>query len=377
MEKKKKILYVITKSVWGGAQRYVFDLATHLPKERFDVIVAAGGEDHLIQKLHYAGIPVIQVPHLERDVKPFKEILSLWSLFRIFRDERPDVVHLNSSKIGGLGAIAASLAGVPKIIFTAHGWAFNEDRPRWQRSFIVFLSWLAARFQNHIINISKRDLGATLAYRIASVKKTEFVPLGIKRPKLLPKEEARKFISEKSGLRLKNQSVLIGTITELTKNKGLTHLIDAVNQVKLQITNYKLQTVIIGEGEDREKLQNQINSLGLQNTVYLAGFIPDAAQYLKAFDIFVLPSLKEGLPYTLLEARLSGIPVAASDVGGVPDVIRHGKEGLLVEPANPEKLAEAILLLLNKSAVPTQINTDNTLTIEEMLKKTIALYESR
>ena len=372
--RKKKILCVITKSVWGGAQRYVFDLATNLPRNRFDVTVAAGGNSHLIQKLHNAEIPTVSIPHLERNIKPINEILSLWSLFKIFRDKRPDVVHLNSSKIGGLGAVAARLAGVPNIIFTAHGWAFNEDRPRWQRSFIVFLSWFAARFQHHIIHVSKRDFDATLALGIAAPKKAEFIPLGRTTPNFLPKDKARKFWFQKTGRKISPGTKLVGTIAELTKNKGLNHLIDAI--YNLQSTSYKLQAIIIGEGEEREKLQNKINSLGLQNTVHLAGFVPDAAQYLKAFDIFVLPSLKEGLPYTLLEARHAEIPVAASDVGGVPDIIRHGKEGFLVEPRNPEKLANAILLLLKDGIRTKRTNPDNDLELETMLKKTIALYES-
>ena len=378
---KNKILYVITKSNWGGAQRYVFDLATNLPRERFNIMVAAGGNGHLISKLKEAGVATITIPHLERDINPLKEALSLWSLFKIFRRERPDIVHLNSSKIGGLGAVAAQLAGVPKIIFTAHGWAFQEPRTSWQRASIIFLSWLAARFQNHIINISKKDFDATLAWRIASAKKTAFIPLGIKRPKLLPKEEARKFISEKSGFRSMGQTTLIGTIAELTNNKGLNHLIDAVNQVKIQNPKSKIQTIIVGEGEKRERLQNQIHALGLEDTVRLAGFIPDAAQYLKAFDVFVLPSLKEGLPYTLLEALSAGIPAIATSVGGIPDVIRDGKNGILVPPKNATRLAGAIAEVIRNSDKRALLMRDieesapGKDSFETMLAKTTELYE--
>lgn len=374
---KKKIIYVITKSNWGGAQRYVFDLASNLPKDRFDVIVAAGGSGHLIQKLHNAGIPVIPIPYLERDIKPLKEILSLWSLFKIFRSERPDVVHLNSSKIGGLGAVAARLAGVSKIVFTVHGWAFHENRPAWQHLLIVFLSRLAGRFQDSIVHISKSDLASTLFYKIAPFRKTTLIPLAIREEYRLARSAARDSLGRIIGQAIPQDAHLIGSIAELTKNKGLAHLLDALKQVKFQIPNSKLQTIIVGEGEEQERLQNQIRALGLEDTVRIAGFIPGAAQYLKAFDIFVLPSLKEGLPYTVLEALAAGTPVIASGVGGIPDVITDGVNGFTVPPAKPERLAEVILSLIHKYKPPLSTENKTTYTFSEMLEKTIALYESR
>src|SRR3989344_3118896 len=98
---KKKILYVITKSVWGGAQRYVYDLATRLPREKFEVVVACGGDGFLIEKVRKAGIRVIQLPELARDVHIGRELKSLWSLARVFAREQPDIIHLSSSKTGG------------------------------------------------------------------------------------------------------------------------------------------------------------------------------------------------------------------------------------------------------------------------------------
>src|SRR3989338_9863030 len=137
-ERKRKILYVITKGNWGGSQRYLFDMATSLPKNKFDVKVAIGEGGLLKERLLENGIKVISIPALQRDISVMKEIRSFVSLYKIFRTSpRPDVVHLNSSKASALGALAARIAGVPRIVFTAHGWPFKEDRP-WVIKWLIY-----------------------------------------------------------------------------------------------------------------------------------------------------------------------------------------------------------------------------------------------
>jgi len=400
---KKKILYVITKANWGGAQRYVFDLATSLPKERFEVVVAAGrsdlnrseprhgsagaeGGDLLLQKLQKAKIRTIAIPYLERDINIFKELFSLFSLFKIFKNERPDIIHLNSSKIGGLGAVVAFVSKLLttnyklKTIFTVHGWGFHEPRLRWQNKLIIFSSRLASLFQNHLIHVSKADLAATHALGIAAPEKTEYIPLGAKNQRLLDRARAREFFQKNFNLNTK--AIWIGTVAELTKNKGLNYLIDAVNQMNFQFSIFDFQFLIIGEGEDKEKLQEQIKRLGLENTIYLAGFIPKTSRYLKAFDIFVLPSLKEGLPYTLLEAMRAGTPVIATSIGGIQDVIEHGKNGLLAPPANSAAIAEALTTLIKNPDKLKELGENAAKKIREcssfpeMIQRHINLYEA-
>jgi len=155
--KKTKILYLITKSNWGGAGRYVYDLTTSLPEDKFDVVVALGGEGLLKQRLEEKGVRVITVKSLERNVSILKEFSALFELYSLFEKERPDVVHLNSSKAGGLGAFAARLSGIPRIVFTAHGWAFGEKRfllHQW----LIWMASLATQVFSHVtIAVSTYD----------------------------------------------------------------------------------------------------------------------------------------------------------------------------------------------------------------------------
>lgn len=383
---RKKILYVITKSVWGGAQRYVFDLATNLPKDGFEIAVAAGKTGPLFDKLHSASIQTVTIPDLERDVRILKEVFVFWHLLKIFRTEKPNIIHLNSTKIGGLGALAALVYKLStfnlqslNIVFTVHGWGFNEDRPWWQKSLIWLTTWFSSLFQNKIICINNTDFNT--AKKFIPQKKLALIFNGIDPPDFLSRQEARAFFSKKIGQSLTEKTVVIGTVAELTKNKGLNYLLDALQ--KLSTLSYKIQTIIIGDGEDRRKLYNHINRLGLKKSVFLTGFITDAPRYFKGFDIFVLPSLKEGLPYTVMEAMATELPLIATRVGGIPDLISPKVNGLIVPPKNSEGLAEALTYIITNDSKKTQSMGKKSadiikerFTLKHMVKKTIELYNS-
>ena len=145
---KKRILFIITKSNFGGAQRYVYDLATHL-SEAYDVAVAFGGtgvhyssEGTLAKKLSDRGVRTIFVQSLGRDINLGGDFRAFFDLIKLFKKERPDVVHLNSSKAGGMGALAGQIAGIPRIIFTSHGLPYDEDRSVFARATILTATWI-------------------------------------------------------------------------------------------------------------------------------------------------------------------------------------------------------------------------------------------
>jgi len=339
-----KILYLITKSNWGGAQRYVFDLATHLP-EGYEAVVASRGNDLLAQKLR------------EHNVR-FVTTTSL-GIYNLIRKEKPDIVHTNSSVFGGLGSFFAWVNRVPKIIFTAHGWPFNENRNLLWRVMVYKLSWLTALFCDKVITITKSDFGQGKRMPFVG-HKMYLINNSIEQINFFEKKESR----EKLGL---NQNeIIVGTIAELTPNKGLEYLASAAEKVP------GVEFAVIGDGELREKLST--------TKLNLVGFVPEASRYLRAFDIFVLPSLKEGLPYVLLEAGQAGLPVVASNVGGIPDII--GDVGMLVPPKNAELLARAIKTLIDNPKLRSDLGTQvgyrvsNLFNFDKFLSQTYELYIS-
>ena len=384
MPTKKKILFVITKSVWGGAGRYVYDLATRIPQANFDVAVAAGGDGLLAERLRAAGIRTIPLRWLERDVNPLKEMLAFVSLILLFLRERPTVVHLNSSKVGSLGGAAAAIARLltlsnyPRAVFTVHGWAFHEPRPFWQRWLIAAGGWLASLFHDRVILISTEDHRA--AGRFIPARKLALIFNGIDPTPPLPRGDARSLLGERTGKPIALDTMLIGSIAELTRNKGINVLIGAAAMLAEENPSRQWRIMVIGEGEERERLQAAIASADLSESVSLAGFLPDAGRNASAFDIFVLPSLKEGLPYAIMEAMAAGVPVVASRVGSVLDLIRDRESGILVPAGDAHSLAKELAGLIAHPGTRRMLadtarqRIRNEFGVSEMLRQTVGLY---
>lgn len=376
--KKTKIGYIITRSDWGGAQRYVFDLCASLPKDQFDCFVITGGNGILIEKLREQNIKVYILPSLERSVGLFKDLKSFWEIKKILQKERPDTVHLNSSKIGGLGALAARICKIKNIIFTAHGWAFNEDRIIFEKIAIKVAAWISLILNTKIICVSKKIFNEAPKFLIS---KNKFILIyhGIKPIEFLEKEKAWEFLIShfEERVSLPQNTFWIGTISELTKNKGVEFALRAIAQLK----NQDLHFIIIGEGELKNHLKKLAKDLNIENQIHFCGAIDNAAKYLKAFDIFSLTSITEALGYVLMEAGLAEIPTLASDVGGIPEIIEHHQTGILVTPKDPHSIARAIDKLLKDASLRTTLaqnlkeKVQTKFSFEKIIKETISLYK--
>lgn len=340
MEKKSKILYLITQSEWGGAQRYVFDLATSM-KSEFDVTIAAGVEENntLFRILDiFNTIPRIRLKKLVREINPYKDFLAFLEIHSLLKKIKPQILHTNSTKAGVLGALAAIGLGI-KVVYTVHGWVFLEPMPTWKRWFYIFCEKISCRLRQATILLSQKELEIAKANKLACGK-IKIIGHGIETPEFLPKEEAIKQLSLIIQQPLDAQKILIGTIANLYETKDIPNLIEALKNI-----NEKYAAIIIGYGHELET-RSSIEKQNLSNRVFLAGGHLVADRFLKAFDIFVLPSAKEGFPYVILEAMAAGLPIVATSVGALPEMIKNGKSGLLVPPKNPEKLRSAILKII-------------------------------
>lgn len=354
--KKIKVILAITKGNWGGAQKYVFDLATNLPTSHYEPVVLCGVGKDLPNKLSARGIRTIHLNNLGRDISLVTDIKNFFTLIKLLRREQPNILHLNSSKMGLLGTLAGQIVNLfpnpypLKPIFTAHGWAFNEDRPWLSKLIIKLASWLTVILSQQTITVSEFDRQKLCSWPGIN-KKLITIHNGIGTIDFLPREQAR----EKLGLN--QDELVIGTIAELHKNKGLDYL--------------PTDIVVIGGGEERSKLEKKLK---------LLGHIPDAAKLLKAFDVFVLPSIKEGLPYVLLEAGLAGLPVVATYVGGTPEIIDNGVNGLLVKAKDAAALSQAIKQLLTNPDLAKhfgqklQQKVIEKFSTAEMVKQTLTVY---
>jgi len=383
--KKQKIFYLITKGNLGGAQKYVLELASALPKDQFDVTVFFGEGTELENRLKLAGIKTQKIEGLGRDIKLSGDWKTFWTLVHLFKQEKPDIIHLNSSKIGLLGALAGRFAGVPKIIFTGHGWAFNEPRSAWQKLAIKILHWLTVILCHQVIAVSEKTK-LQLAHWPLIKNKFTVIHNGIPPIDFLSKTEARQELAKivwKKGFdsQALDNAMIVGTIAELHKNKGLDFLLTALGGIKGKLENVLIW--IIGDGEEIDRLKEQAKRLRLKDHVTFLGKIPEASRFLRAFDIFTLTSRTEAFPYALLEAGQAGLPVIASSAGGIPEIISEFNQGILVRPGNTKEIKLALVRLLENPSerqkfgdnLAKKVNKE--FTVEKMVEKTLELYENK
>lgn len=378
---KLKICYIVTKGNWGGVQKYVYSLATNLPKDKYDVVVITGLGGILKRKLEEKGIKTYEISNMKRDISFLSEAKSFFQIFNIIRKESPDILHLNSPKASGIGSVVGRILLIPKIIQTVHGWTFNENRNIFSRALIYLFSWITVSLCTKTIVISLSERAQGLKMPFVEEKEIVLIRNGIEKIKFIEKSIIREAILQRlpslapETRNLISKSVWIGTIAELHPNKGLKYTLDALSKIKSQFVFF-----IIGEGEERKKLEEIIVEKGLINKVFLLGFIDIANLYLKAFDIFSLTSLKEGLPYTLLEAGQAGIALISSDIGGIPDIIDDGKNGMLCRKKDVKEIALDIEYLISNSKVRSEFGKrikekiDKEFSIDGMIKKTEKLY---
>ena len=390
MEKNKKILYLITKSVWGGAGKYVYDLALEAKRDGFDVAVAAGGQGALAQKLQEKNIRYFDVARLQRDVAILKPFVSGLVLLKILFKFKPDIVHANSPQAAGIGGIALFIYRLftwtrrVQAVYTIHGWSYHETRPEWQNFLIRLFSKSTCLFYQKIICVSEYDRQSALKFKIAPARKLITIHNGIDPQNLnfLSHEEALQKLLGSNPRELRGfdpRKPVIGSVGEFTKNKGHKYLIEALGILKKSGEGFR--GFIVGWGEEEKNLESRIKNLELKNEVRLITGLSPAAPHLKAFDIFILPSVKEGLPYTLLEAGLAELPIVATNVGGNPEIIENEKTGLLVNTANADELAGAILKFMGDENLRKKLGQNLRgkilldFSADKMLERTFFLYD--
>lgn len=343
----KRILFVITQSEFGGAQRFLSTLQPRLDAHEYDILVATGstGDEHFTDHLKNIGIANTVLPSLVRDLDPIKDIKAISEIRKLISDFKPDTLFLLSSKAGFLGAWAARNYKV-KVIYRIGGWAFNDPQSAIRKNVLIKAEKFSAQQKDIIILNNTHDLEQAKSLGIAPRQKLAMIHNGIDvtKLKLLSREAAR------AKLGLPAHGLFIGTIANYYPSKGLPDLVKTARLVP------DLPFVIIGDGKVKPPHADNVRLLGR---------IPEASRYLLAFDIFVSPSLKEGFPWAVLEAMAAGVPTIATRVGASPEVIQDGINGILAEAGQPEQLAEKINHLAHDMAARSRFAEAGRTTVEQ------------
>jgi glycosyltransferase involved in cell wall biosynthesis len=328
--------------------------------------------------LESAGISVLPIKNFARDVHLGKEVRAFFELVHYLRQFRPDVVHLNSSKAGGLGSLAARLLRVPHIVFTVHGWPWREERSRLWRTLAWLGSYVTGLLSHTLILVSDNDYQATrmpFVRRKCAVIHTAVAPLS-----LHTREAARALLFPPEVIKNHQHNLWLITHGELNHNKNHTTAIDAIAEFN-STHQTKIFYTIIGSGDTEADLKDQVELKGLTEYVQFLGYQKDARRYLLAFDMYLMSSKKEGLPYALLEAAAAGLPCIASRVGGLPEVIIDYQTGLLIDPNNHMTIVQALDYLLTNADKRSKFSNSLTnhlhqnFSLDTMIANTISHYE--
>jgi glycosyltransferase involved in cell wall biosynthesis len=346
---KKRVLFIITQSEFGGAQQFLFQFLKHASKDTYDFQVATGrdGDMSLLKHLAPLGIPTSVIPSLQRDIALLLDLKAITHIRKLIDSFKPDTLFLLSSKAGFVGSLAASLSHTkPNVIYRIGGWSFNDPIPPWKKRLFVMLEKYSARWKDIIIVNSTKDLDDAKRLHIRPHKELLLIHNGVDPyPETLSREETRIKLSEalpEKAEKILQAKNIVGTLANMYPAKGLEYFI----QTAALVSNPETIFCIIGDGTERSKLERLIEEKGLSNKVFLFGQLDKGAQYLPAFDIFILTSLKEGSPWSLLQAMSAKLPVIATRVGAVPEIIEEGISGFIVEPQNTTDMAQKIEFLL-------------------------------
>jgi glycosyltransferase involved in cell wall biosynthesis len=361
---KTKILYLVTQSEFGGAQNYVYSLATSLPREIYQVRVACGTGGPLIAQLQGAGVEVIPLPGLVRNINPIRDVWAFATLLQLVNGWNPCIVHTNSTKAGLLGRIAARLSGTP-VVFTAHGWAFSEGVPKAQRIMALWTERLAARFSNQIICVSEYDYGLALRNRVASPRQMSIIHNGVA-------DVPAHLLADVAS----PHQVRIVMVGRFAPQKGQADLVRAVATVRGDF-----ELCFVGDGQLLGQVEDMSRKLNLLNKVKFLGAREDVAEILAHCHIGVLISNWEGLPLSVLEMMRAGLPIVATHTGGIPELVIDGVNGYLVPHNNPGAIANALQCLAENGDLRRQFGIASRerflqeFTLSQMLRDVQSVYE--
>ena len=335
-----------------------------------------GAVKRLMNDARANGVKIVQIPSLLRRISPVNDLRALYDLVRIIKTEMPDVVHTHTSKAGLLGRVAAKITRVPLIIHTPHGHVFfGHFGPILSRIFL-WLERFLAPLTNRVVALTDGESGDYRDLSVYPQDKIVKIHSGVDIKKF--KQAPVGAIEKKCSLGLTQSGLVLGFIGWLIPTKGPMHLLKAMGDVWQEYDDTIL--VFIGKGDLDVALRAEALKSGANHRVHFLGWRNDIDEIMPIFDILVLPSLNEGMGRVLVEAMAAGKPLVASNVGGIPDLVQHDYNGLLVPPGDEKALAASIKLLIDdpeKAKMMGQRGREHCphFSIERMIEKIDNLYE--
>jgi glycosyltransferase involved in cell wall biosynthesis len=339
-----RVLHPITRLTRGGSSENTMASCVTLARAGYDCTLATSFKESDASSLADArrrGCRLVDIPALGREVAPVADLIALAQLIGLLRRERPSIVHTHTSKAGFIGRLAAVIARVPAVIHQPHGHIFYGYYGPSRTALFAALERRAARWTDRIITLTDRGSAEHLAHGIGRAAQYVTVPSGVPTAELRAAAPAR--AEARARLGFDPSDLVVVGLGRLVPIKGFDLLVRALPSVIAHIPSARV--LLVGDGAERAHLDALARSLGVSGRLRMTGKTADVTAYLAAADVAAVPSRNEGMGRVIVEAMALGLPVVATAVGGIPDVVTDGECGRLVEPESPDALAAALIEL--------------------------------
>ena len=339
------VCHIITKLELGGAQKITLRTMAHLDRSKYFPVLIVGGEagELDVDATSMLGRELYRVPSLVRAIRPLQDVKAFFSLTRLLRRIRPMIVHTHSSKAGIIGRWAARLAGVPVIVHSVHGFGFTPTQHPLLKRFLTLMERWASAYTQWVFTDSEANRQQGIALGLFTGDRSSMLPPGIDLQAILA---VRVNCDDKRhSLGLDPAKPLIGMVAPFKPQKSPLDFVRVASHVCRQRSDAHF--VMVGDGELRQAVEEEIRRLGLSQSITLTGWRRDVPEIMKCLDVFLLTSGWEGLPRVYLEALSCGVPAVGTCVDGAAEVVIDGVNGFLKEPGDVEGLAGRVLWLLN------------------------------
>jgi glycosyltransferase involved in cell wall biosynthesis len=366
-EGKTRVL-IITRRFEGGVKTYLLSLIERLQKDNYRVY-AAGPRGSIVDDLK--GSKIVTFPIVFDDhFTIFEDWAAVRKLIKIIKTEEIRLVHAHGYKAALLAGLAAKRAETPITLVTLHDFIINEGTGRMKHLYFDIAEHFMPRMVDMLIVVSNALRRRVLEKGKVEGSKVRVINAGV-RPISSGMTTSRRVLNIKDVLALNTAAPLIVTVGHLTPQKGVKYLLGAATHILREVPNAQL--LVVGDGPQKHELEIMAEKLGVHRKVGFTGWRDDARDIMAAADVIVLPSLIEGMPYSMLEAMVSGTPVVSTSTGGIPELLVDRETGFLVPPKKPRALSDAIVYLLQNKDIAVQMGIAGRRRVEEQfdLKKTL------
>ncbi len=375
MTEKRKIKILHTSTIPFSIWAFTLSFLKYLKERNFDVRVASSPGN---EEKHFAeaDIPFFSVP-IPRTIKPYHDLKATLRLYRFMKKEKFDMVHTQTAKAGYVTRMAAWLAGVPVIVYTAHAFSFHAYLGPMRKRFYVLLERWASRITDTILVDTEAVRRDGIENGIKEPEKIITVNMGVDLRKFSPNGMDRRRIRESLGI--KSFHAVVGTVANFVPDKGLDAFLRIAEKIKREEGNVRF--LMVGEGPLRSQLESLVDGLHLRGDVIFTGWREDIPEMMCAMDIFCLPTLREGFGVVFAEAMAMKVPVVTHRIDPIPEVVEENETGLLIPPGREDLFVKSILSLIRDEKFRKEMGEEGRKRVEEyfdekiMFEKTLRIYE--